>query len=407
MIRYQIIMGLALPIALAQQALFGAKGAVAERLGRGPRPIAAPGTRVVWVHAASVGEVRSARWVIEALLAARPGLQVLVTLNTATGRDLVRGWGLVGVTAQLAPFDSAGAAGRVLDRWQPQALVIVENEMWPARIQAAYNRGVPVFVIGARLSARSARRWGRVSGLARRMLGMIDWLSAQDSESLVRFQALGLSDVAAGPILALKAHAAAAVLPPPFAAPVPRPQTLLAASTHQGEDGAILDGFLANKTFRHLIIAPRHPRRGDEIAQLLTARKVAFARRSKGETPGPSTAVYLADTLGEMDHWYHMAGATVIGGSFAEKGGHTPWEPAAHGSAILHGPSLHNFAGAFAALDLTGGAIALADPGGLAAALDALDADTQLRMAKAATRALRASDSGEVVVARLLRAIWG
>lgn len=402
MIRYQILMGLALPFALAQQALFGARGAVAERLGLGAAP--APGARL-WLHAASVGEVRSARWVIEALLAARPGLQVLVTLNTATGRDLVRGWGLAGVTARLAPFDSAGAAARVLDRWQPQALIIVENELWPARVQAAYNRGVPVLVIGARLSARSARRWGWVGGLARRMLGMIDWLSAQDAQSLERFQSLGLPQDAAGPVVALKARAEAVVLPPPFAAPAPRAQTLLAASTHAGEDEGIIDAFRANTTFRHLILAPRHPRRGDEIAQMLTARGLAFARRSKGETPTPDTAVYLADTLGEMDHWYAMAGSTLIGGSFAPKGGHTPWEPAAHGSAILHGPSLHNFAGAFAALDRAGGAIALPGLERLAGALNGLDADKQTRLSQAAKAALRATDHGDAVVARLLQAI--
>ncbi len=402
MIRYQFLMGLALPFALAQQALFGAKGAVAERLGYGAAP--APGARV-WLHAASVGEVRSARWVIEALLAARPGLQMLVTLNTATGRELVQGWGLAGVTARLAPLDSAGAAARVLDRWQPQALVIVENELWPVRVQAAYNRGVPVLVIGARLSARSARRWSWVGGLARRMLGMIDWLSAQDGESLERFQHLGLPQDATGPVVALKSRAEAVALPPPFPAPAPRALTLLAASTHQGEDEGIIDAFRANITFRHLILAPRHPRRGDEIAQMLTMRGVGFARRSKGETPTSDTPVYLADTLGEMDHWYAMAGATLIGGSFAPKGGHTPWEPAAHGSAILHGPSLHNFAGAFAALDRAGGAIVLPGLDGLAAALNGLDADGQARLAQAAKAALRATDNGDAVVTRLLQAI--
>jgi hypothetical protein len=130
-----------------------------------------------------VGEVTSARWVIEALLAARPGLQILVTTNTATGRAQVQAWSMLGVTAALAPVDSAGAAGRVLDRWRPQALVIVENELWPARLRAADNRGVPVLVIGARISGRSARRWRWVGWLMRPMLERIDWLSAQDSDS--------------------------------------------------------------------------------------------------------------------------------------------------------------------------------------------------------------------------------
>ena len=404
MILYQLLMALALPFVLAHQAVVGAPGALAERLGLGPGP--GPGLRL-WLHAASVGEVTSARWVIEAILAARPGLQLLVTTNTATGRDRVRSWAMPGVLAALAPFDSAGAAGRVLDRWRPQALVIVENELWPARIRAADNRGVPVLVIGARMSARSARRWGGLDGLVTGMLARIDWLSAQDHDSLARLQALGLRPDAAGPVVALKSMARGQSAPPPFPPPAARAATLLAASTHEGEEALILDAFLAAPGFAHLILAPRHPRRGDEIAALLAARGLGFVRRSQGSAPPPGTAVHLADTLGEMDHWYQMAGVTVIGGSFAPKGGHTPWEPAHHGSAILHGPSLHNFTAPFAALDRAGGAIAVADGPALAAALRGLDAAAQARLAATAAEVLAPDGDGAEVVGAILQAIRG
>ena len=411
MILYQLVMALALPFLLAHQALFGAKGAVAARLGLGPAP--RPGL-TLWLHAASVGEVTSARWVIEAVLAARPGLQILVTTNTATGRARVRSWGLPQVTAALAPFDSAGAAARVLDRWHPQALVVVENEMWPARLRAADNRGVPILVIGARISARSARRWRVLAGLGRGMLGRIAWVSAQDQASIARLLALGLPETARGPVLALKAmgQAAAQSAPLPFPPPAPRATTLLAASTHEGEEPLVLDAFAAQSQFSQLILAPRHPRRGDELAALLTARGLPFARRTAGQVPGPETVVFLADTLGEMDHWYAMAGATLIGGSFAAKGGHTPWEPSRHGSAIVHGPSLHNFAAPFAALDRAGGAVAVAgEPANaetLAAALQGLDGPTQARLAAVAAEVLVPDARGAAeVVAALLKAIRG
>ena len=135
MILYQTLMALALPFVLAHQAVLGAKGAVAERLGLGPSP--RPGL-TLWLHAASVGEVNSASWVVKTLHSERPDLQILVTTNTKTGRDRVQSWGLSGVTAAHAPFDSAGAAGRVLDRWQPQALVVaVQEEVvdMPARMR--------------------------------------------------------------------------------------------------------------------------------------------------------------------------------------------------------------------------------------------------------------------------------
>lgn len=404
MILYQIVMAFALVVTLAHQALRGAKGAVAERLGYGPMP--APGPKL-WLHAASVGEVSSARWVIEAVLAARPGLQILVSTNTATGRERVRAWALPGVRAALAPFDSAGAAARLLDRWQPQALVVVENELWPARLRACDNRGVPVLVIGARMSARSAARWRLLKGIMRQMLGRIDWLSAQDADSRARFLALGLPAAAAGPVMALKSLGTVQDAPQPFASPGPRETVLLAASTHEGEEALILDAFAAQSRFAHLILAPRHPRRGDEVAALLAARGLNAARRSKGQCPAPGDRVFLADTLGEMEQWYAMAGATVIGGTFEPRGGHTPWEPARQGSALLHGPSVHNFAAPFAALDRAGGALAVRDSAGLARILNSLDAAAQARCAAVASEILTPTDNGAEVVAAILQAVKG
>ena len=404
MILYQIVMAFALLPVLLHQALFGARGAVAQRLGLGPTP--APGPKL-WLHAASVGEVTSARWVIETVLAARPGLQVLVTTNTATGRARVQAWALPGVTAALAPFDSAGAAARVLDRWQPQALVVVENELWPARLRACDNRGVPVLVIGGRMSARSAARWRKLGGLVSGMMGRISWLSPQDAASGARFTALGLDESALGPVMALKSLGNAETVTPPFAPPAPREAVLLAASTHEGEEALILDAFAAQTRFAHLILAPRHPKRGDEVAALLASRGLPAARRSRAEVPAPGDRAYLADTLGEMGHWYAMAGATIIGGSFAPKGGHTPWEPARQGSAILHGPEVANFAAPFAALDRAGGALAVTDAVSLANALQGLDGAAQTRAAAVAAEVLAPEGDGAEVVAAILQAIRG
>lgn len=380
MLLYRILMALLVPILLLRLARSGHLG---ERLGIGARP--APGASL-WLHGASNGELASARWVLESLLAARPGLQVLVTVNTATARAMVVGWQLPGVTVAFAPLDGWGAASRVLRHWQPLALVLVENELWPARIAAAARQGVPVLVIGARMSARSATRWQRLRGLIGQTLARVAWLSAQDDASLQRLHDLGLGAEAAGPVLALKAFAAQTTPELPFAPPAPRAETLLAASTHDGEEALILQGFLASP-FRFLIIAPRHPRRVAEIANMLTAQNIRFAQRSRDETPGPDTQIYLADTMGEMAFWYAMSGACVIGGTFADKGGHTPWEPALAGAAILHGPSLHNFAAPFAALDAAGGAVAVT--GDLASALAGLDAARQAELAAVARTVLR------------------
>lgn len=403
MILYQLLMALLLPVLLGVAL---ARGGLRQRLGLVPRP--GPGPRL-WLHGASNGELTSARWVVAALVAARPGLQVLVTANSASGRAMAAGWGLPGVTAAFAPLDSAGAPGRVLDRWEPQALVIVENELWPSRIAAAHRRGVPVMVIGARMSERSAARWARLGGLMRGMLGRIDWLSAQDDASLARLRALGLPEEAAGPVVSLKAQGAeggGAAVALPFPPPAPRARVLLAASTHEGEEEIALRGFQAARaTFDHLILAPRHPRRSAEIQAMLRASGLGFATRSKGEVPGPQTPVHLADTLGEMAAWYAMAGACLIGGTFAPKGGHTPWEPAQAGCAILHGPDVSNNAAPFAALDRAGAALRVARPEDLGAALRGLDGARQGGLAARAAVALRPDLGGAAVVAALLNVI--
>ncbi|MBD3765805.1 MAG: 3-deoxy-D-manno-octulosonic acid transferase, partial [Rhodobacterales bacterium] len=196
--------------------------------------------------------------------------------------------------------------------------------------------------------------------------------------------------------------------PPAASAPAPRARTLLAASTHEGEETPILQAFAAARAagrFDHLILAPRHPARAEAVAALVARTGLGMARRSQGQVPGPDTPVHLADTLGEMPAWYAMAGATLVGGSLVPLGGHTPWEPAAQGSAILHGPHVQNFAAPYAALAAAGGAVAVtADT--LAAALMAMDSAEQARLARAAQTALAGGADVAGLAARVLATVY-
>ncbi|WP_240558625.1 3-deoxy-D-manno-octulosonic acid transferase [Paracoccus contaminans] len=162
----------------------------------------------IWVHAASVGELNSARLIITALAAARP---VLVTANSRTGRALARGWGLA---ARLAPLDAPQAVARFLDALRPVLAVTVENEIWPSRSAALRARGIGQAVIGARMSARSARRWARARGLIAPVLGGIDLLSAQDAATEGRLIGLGLRAGALAPRTNLKLMGPARMIPP-------------------------------------------------------------------------------------------------------------------------------------------------------------------------------------------------
>ena len=187
-----------------------------------------------------------------------------------------------------------------------------------------------------------------------------------------------------------------------------RPDTLLAASTHDGEEALILQAFIAARAKNpdlKLILAPRHPRRGDEIAGLIAQTGLSFSRRTQSGEPCVNSTVYLADTLGEMPLWYALAGITFVGGSLVTRGGHTPFEPVQAASAILHGPHVSNFEAAYAALGDASAALCFNDAKGLASGLQTLASEAaQIAQASRAKAALaRFADDGAIpeIVARL------
>lgn len=381
-----------------------ADSALAERLSAAVSVPEGDGP-LLWVHGASNGEMTAARPLLGALLDARP-VRLLITTNSLSARALVAGWGLPRTAVRLAPFDHPLIVGPFLRRARVAGLVILENELWPERILRARAAGLPVLVIGGRLSAGSAKNWARFPRLARRLTAAIDWLSPQDALSRDRFLALGLAPDRLGPILQLKALADGRATLVETGLPFGRSDTILAASTHEGEEEIVLAAFAALRETRpaaRLILAPRHPQRRDEVEALLAASGLTFATRSRGDRPGPDTAVYLADTLGEMARWYQAAGVTFVGGSLIDRGGHTPFEPAAFDSAILHGPHLANFAAPYAALDAEGGAIAVAGAPALAAALRGLAGDpaAQAALATRARTALQPFAAGDPTAAFL------
>lgn len=397
-ILYRFLVSLAVPAVLLRliwRSLTGGERAadLCERLGSGR---AQGAEKVLWVHGASNGELASARWLIETTLAREPGLSIVVTANTATGRALAQSWGHPRLSAQLAPLDHRLVLWRFLRRRRPCALLVLESELWPNRFAACARRGIPVIFAAARMSEAAARRWRRLSRIARPMIANIHWLSAQDEASADRFRALGLPEDRIGPVVNLKSTAALAAPDPAevehFAALGPRATTFLAASTHEGEEAPLIEGFagaLRRNPSLRMILAPRHPARAERIRKLLDAAGLPYRVRSEGQVPEPDTVIYLADTMGEMALWYHLAGMTFVGGSLVDKGGHTPFEPAAARSAILHGPHVANFRSAYALLDAASGARRADSPAMLAAALVELAGpEAQERMATAASAAL-------------------
>ncbi len=408
MFLYRILMALASVALLVRPCLRGDWALVSDRLGRGP---ATSGPHL-WLHAASNGELASARGLIEHALTVRPDMGVVVTCNTATAVTLARSWGISRLHVRLAPLDLGHINRRMLRRWDVQLHITMESELWPDRVMRCAAAGIPVAIFGARLTKRTARGWARFGRLARKVLGRISYLSAQDSRSLARLRALGLQASAVGPVLDLKAS----YTPPQDLTPdatlrasFPRAQTWLAASTHPGDEAVVIAAHLAARAARpglRLIIAPRHPARGAGIAETLTAAGLKFAQRSRSDASDKE--VLLADTMGEMALWYAVAGTVFIGGTLSDRGGHTPYEPSAFGAALIHGPDVDNFSSAFGRLQRARASICIANAEELAKALCDLDTTaSQAEFGAAAQAALMQGDALKQVKAVLGRLLTG
>ena len=299
---------------------------------------------------------------------------LLITGNADSVLALGTGWCLENPSVILAPVDLSGPTRRVLRNWRITAHITLESDLWPIRI---LNTPGPVLVLGGRLTARSAKGWARFDALVRQVMAQVTYLSAQDSASADRFVTAGLPKTALGPVFDLKAL----YTPPPDAPDralsqaFDRTNTWLVASTHAGEEETILTAHKATLPKRpnlKLILAPRHPKRAEEIAHLIDAQGLPFARRSAGDDPAQAQ-VYLADTLGEMHLWYALAGVTFVAGSLTDRGGHTPYEPAAFQSAILHGPDTGNFRTAYDRLADAKASICTPDATSLCEALIAME----------------------------------
>ncbi len=328
-----------------------------ERMGRAR--ITRPGGPLVWLHGVSVGEATSLLPLVDALRQRRPDLAILVTSGTTTAAAMLAQRLPAGVIHQYVPIDGPSAVRRFLDHWQPGLAVFVESELWPNLILAAKARGVRLALLSARMTTVSARRWSRQPTAARALISAFDLIQSQDVETASRLQGFG-----AAPAPNLNLKLVGEVLPFDDAelarlATLTRGRNVvLAASTHPGEEALIANAVRGATPDALLIIAPRHPERGTQIAEMLGG-----SLRSQG---GALTSPYIADTLGELGLFFRLADVVVMGGSFVPGiGGHNPMEPARIGKPILTGRYIVNAAELYDALLAEVAAIRANDDGAL------------------------------------------
>jgi len=376
-----------------------------ERFGRYTMP--RPAGRLIWLHAASVGESNVALALIDAMAARDGALSFLISTGTRTSADLVAKRAPARVTHIYAPLDRGDCVRRFLAHWRPDIGVFVESEIWPNLILAAKRAGVRLALVNARMSPKTLARWRRWRKAGRRLALAFDWISAADARTGEALSALRGAHVAVLGNLKLSAPAPKADVRATEAlnAEIGARRVWLAASTHEGEDEIVLAAHAALRATHPdalLILAPRHPERGAAISALAqdAPRRALF--QPIGQAP-----VYVADTLGEMGVFYALAPVALIAGSLlAHLKGHNPIEPAKLGAAILSGPYVESFEDVFAALFASGGAQSVRDAPAIAAAVSALWRDEPQRQAQIAAARAHAAQGGEAfdaTVAQVLR----
>lgn len=319
-------------------------GRLQERLGYAS--IVRPAGRLVWIHAASVGETNSVLPLIQALLAAFPSLCVLLTTVTVTSASMLRGRLPDRAFHQFAVVDTPQAVERFLAYWHPDIALWVDSELWPNTIMATRRKGTVMGIINARMSEKSFRTWHLAKGFIRPLLSSFSLCFAQSPQDRDRLLQLGMPKITG--IGNLKYDA------PPLpcdeqelnrlkAAIEERP-VWVAASTHPGEEEIIGNMHkVLQSTVPSLltVIVPRHAARGNDIASELKGFQIA--QRSRGDSIRQDTDIYLADTMGELGLFYTLAPVVFIGGTLVRHGGQNPLEAARMGCAIIIGPHFHNF----------------------------------------------------------------
>ena len=355
---------------------------VGERFGIFPHKLA---SRVIWIHAVSVGETRAAEPLIKALLARHPAHRILLSHGTPTGRQT--GVDLYGdrVERCYLPYDFGWASRRFLRRFRPEVGVFMETEIWPNLIRASADAAVPVYLVNARMSEKSARGYRRIGGLTSAALSTLSGIGAQTGRDAQRLVDLGAKDVnltgnikfdrlAPAEMLAL-----GTTLRDSFGTQRP---VFLAASTREGEETMILDA-LADAPIPQLlaVIVPRHPQRFGEVAALVKQRGLKVQRRSENRPIETDTRVVIGDSMGEMFAYYAACDIAFVGGSLLPLGGQNLLEACAVGRPVIVGPHTFNFEDATRGAIEAGAAIRVSDAEELANSIDQLLGDSNRRRA--------------------------
>ena len=370
-----------------------------------------PTGNLIWFHAASVGESLSLVELIKRISSSQPDYNFLITTGTITSAKLILSRLPSNAVHQYIPVDTPRAVEKFLDRWRPSLAIWTESEFWPNLISFTSARDIPMILINARISEKSYRRWRFFKKSLKNLIEKFNYSLIQDEKTVKYFSKIGISSNNFELTGTLKEGSAA--LPHSEIEQVEISKQILnrpvwlAASTHEGEEKLIAAAHRhASKASQGLllIIVPRHPERGLEIASDLTKENFKIRLRSKKDKISSDTQIYIADTLGELGLWYRVAPVSFVGGSFVPVGGHNPFEPAALGSAILHGPYVENFKEIYNRLNVAGAAVKIEEASELGVKL--IETLSPENAAKLAQSAWEVSSNGAEITDRAIKLIY-
>ncbi len=308
------------------------------------KQIKRPSGKLIWLHAASVGESLSLLPLIEKIIADNPKINILITSTTKTSAEILEKISRPQIIHRMAPYDTFFVSKRFLKYWEPDLAVRVESEIWPRILLELKKNKIPNFLLNARFSKTSILRIEKQADAASFLFSLFDRIHVQEKSTKETLTKVGVENQKIKVTGSLKDSRE--MLPvdgdiiKQFQTVIGEQKIWLSACTHPGEDEIVLKAH--KKIGGLLLIAPRHIERGKQIARLSRSMGFSTQLRSESANIRAETAVYIADTMGEMGTWYSLSRAAFIGGSLVDKGGHNPVEAVQLNTFILHGPHIYN-----------------------------------------------------------------
>lgn len=324
---------------------------------------------VVQFHAVSVGESMLALKLIREWLVREPERKFVLATGTATGHAVASAAKIPGLRVTYSPLDLSFMVRRYLDRFEPSQIVLIEGEVWPNLLLECKHRKIPVRLVNARMSPRSARRFARFSEWLKPIYGLLDFVAIQETGDAEIWQSLGVAPQSIHSTGSLKFD------PGSGTPPVRRPEfqmildcfggnrpVILAASTHAGEDAFIAKAIREAAPTALAVLVPRHAERRSEVtSDLEKAGFLVKLRSSDFAASNDLRNVLVIDSTGELRDWTALADAVIIGKSFLSTGGQNPCEAILAGKPVIFGPHMENFQPLAQRLVTSGGAICAGD----------------------------------------------